>query len=74
MIKGPKLLPRQWKLLASAFSNISQAIILFSAAAFFVPEAVGLAKNFSRGLAFAYLVCGLSLLAIGVIIAKKGKQ
>ena len=37
-----KLSPSQWKLLASAFSNMSQAVMLFSAAASFVPEVVGL--------------------------------
>lgn len=48
MLEGPKLSPQQWKLLAGAFSNISQAIILFALASFFVPEAVGLPRDFSR--------------------------
>ena len=73
MIKGPKLTAAQWKLLASAFSNMSQAIILFSLAAFFVPEAVGLAKNFSRFVALMYFFGGLITLNMGVIMVKKGK-
>jgi len=40
LIKGPKLTAAQWKLLSSALSNIAQAIVLFSLAAFFVPEVV----------------------------------
>ena len=58
MIKGPKLSTEQWKLLASAFSNISQAIILFSLAAFFVPETVGLPKEFPRIVAFSFFISG----------------
>ncbi len=70
-IKGPKLTFPQWKLLASAFSNIAQAVILFSLAAFFVPEAVSLSSSFSQNLAVGFLFGGLLLLAIAVIISKK---
>lgn len=72
MIKGPKLTIAQWKLLASAFSNISQAIILFSLAALFVPETVGLSKDFSRLVAVLFLTSGLSTLGGAVIISRKG--
>ena len=72
-IKGPKLSPNQWKLLSSAFSNMSQAIILFSLAAFFVPETVGLPKDFSQFKAFGISVFGLYILLIAVIITKKGR-
>lgn len=68
-----KLSPTQWTVLSKAFSNISQAIILFSLAAFFVPEAVSLTINFSKIYAFLMLLCGLSLFIITVIISKKGK-
>ncbi len=71
-ILQPRLSKEQWKLLASAFSNMSQATILFSAAAFFVPEAVGLAKDFSRGIALAFFAFGLTILLVAVILAKKG--
>lgn len=73
MIKGPKLTIAQWKLLASAFSNMSQAVILFSMAAFFVPEAVSLPVNFSQVLAVGFLFGGLLMLAVGVIIIRKGR-
>lgn len=73
MINGPKLTPNQWKLLSSAFSNMSQAILLFLLAAFFVPEVVGLKTNFSKGLSILILIGGLSLLGLSVIIVKKGK-
>ena len=72
-IVGPKLSQNQWKLLSSAFSNISQAIILFSLAAFFVPETVGLSKDFSRLLAFGISIFGLFNLLVAVIIVKKGR-
>lgn len=73
MISKPKLSPTQWKLLSSAFSNIGQAIILFSLAAFFVPEVVGLKSDFSKGEAILILFSGLFLLTIAVIISKKGR-
>lgn len=73
MIKGLKLTATQWRLLSSAFSNIAQAIILFSLAAFFVPEVVGLTKDFSRLLALIYLLGGLLTLSFAVIIVQKGK-
>lgn len=73
MITGPKLTKSQWKLLASAFSNIAQAVILFSMAASLVPEAVGLTKDFSLFKALTFLIGGLFTLAVGVIIARKGK-
>lgn len=68
-----KLTNPQWKLLASAISNISQGIILFSLAAFFVPEAVGLPRDFSQIIARNFLYGGLSLLLSAVILSKKGK-
>lgn len=52
---------------------MSQAIILFSLAAFFVPEAVSLPKDFPRVLALGFLICGLIILMAAVIIIKKGK-
>ncbi|MBI3282551.1 hypothetical protein HYZ70_00560 [Candidatus Curtissbacteria bacterium] len=73
MIKDPKLTPEQWKLLASVATNLSQAIVLFSLAAFFIPEAMNLPGDFSNLISLAYLSCGLILLAIGVTIIKKGK-
>jgi len=73
MISGPKLTPKQWKLLSSAFSNISQAIILFGLAAIFVPEAISLAKDYSKISAFGFLTSGLFVLVNAVIIAEKGK-
>lgn len=73
MIKGPKLSPTQWKLLASATANISQAIILFGLAALFVPQALNLEGNFSKEFALLILICGLSLLIGAVIISKRGR-
>lgn len=73
LIRRPKLTPTQWKMISQAFSNISQAIVLFSAAAFFVPEAVGLNKDFSKITAFIFSVCGLILLTIAVIISRRGE-
>lgn len=72
-MKVLQLSSSQWKILVSAFSNISQAIILFALAALFVPETVGLAKNFSRFVALGYSICGLIMLGGAVILAKKGK-
>lgn len=73
MIKGPRLTSYQWKLLASAFSNMSQAVMLFSLAAFFVPETVGLAKDFSRLVSFLFFVSGLIILTGAVILSNRGK-
>ncbi|OGE31441.1 hypothetical protein A3C59_02260 [Candidatus Daviesbacteria bacterium RIFCSPHIGHO2_02_FULL_36_13] len=73
MLKGPKLTPKQWKLLSSAFSNISQAIILFGLAAIFVPEAISLTGNYSKISGFGFLAAGLFILVNAVIIAEKGK-
>lgn len=69
MIKGPLLTPEQWKLLASACSTMSQAIILFALTAFFVPEVVNLSKDFSRLVALGALTLGLIILYGAVIIA-----
>lgn len=73
-MKGLKLSPEQWKLLAGAFSNMGQAIVLFSLAALFVPEAIGLIKSFSRFIAGGYLLAGLTVLLLGVILTEKGKR
>lgn len=73
MLKGPKLSQEQWKLLSGAFSNIGQAIILFSLAAFFVPEAVGLEKEFSRLTSTLFFMFGLTIFVIALIMIKKGK-
>lgn len=72
MIAGPKLTPKQWKLLASAFSNMGQAIILFSLAVIFVPEAVGLSNEYPKLFGVCYLISGLLLLRMSVIIANNG--
>lgn len=69
-----KLLPRQWKLLATAFSNISQGIILFSLATLFVPEAVGLPKDFSPNKAFVFIISGFVVLAFSVILSRKERK
>ena len=71
MLKGPKLLPTQWKRLASASSNISQAIIVFSLAAIFVPEVVSLQKDFPKIVGFIYLFWGLLILIGSVILSSK---
>lgn len=73
MLKGPKLLPQQWKLLASVSSNIGQAIILFSLAAIFVPEAISLTKDYPKFFALSFFLAGLLILVGAVIITKKGK-
>lgn len=72
-MKALRLSPEQWKLLSGAFSNMGQAIILFSLAAFFVPETVGLSQDFSRDFSIGFLLSGLILLAAAVIIIKRGK-
>ncbi len=68
-----KLLPKQWSLYAKALSNISQAIILFSLAAIFVPETVSLLKDFSKLISFAYLIIGVIIFILSGIIMRKGK-
>lgn len=73
MFKAPKLTPNQWKLLSSAFSNIGQAIILFSLAAVFVPETINLSKEYSKLFGICYLIAGWIVLTIGVIILNRGK-
>lgn len=73
MLGRPKLEPRQWDLLASAFSNISQGIVLFSLATIFIPEAAGLSKDFSKIVGVLFLFGGFIVLTAGVIIRKKGK-
>ena len=73
MLKWLQLTIDQWGLLAQAFSNIAQAIILFSLAALFVPEVVNLNNYFSRSLAILYLFSGLLILTIAVIIKSRGK-
>lgn len=72
MIRGPKLTPSQWKILSTAFSNIAQAVILFSGAAFFVPEVVNLSRDFSKIIALGFFLGGFFFLCISVIIAKRG--
>lgn len=68
MIKQLKLTGPQWKLLAGAFSNISQAIILFSLAAFFVPVTVGLSKTFPHLAAVGFLINGLLILIFAAML------
>ncbi len=72
--KSIRLSPKQLKLLAGAFSNIAQAIILFSAAAFFVPETVNLSIKFSKILAISFFITGLLLLIAAVILSSKEKE
>lgn len=72
MIKGPSLRPKQWKVISSGLSNIAQAVIIFSLAALFVPEAVGLPREFSRLQSLVYLICGFIIFGIGVKISQKG--
>ncbi len=73
MIKFFRLSNDKWQVLSSALSHIGQAIILFSLAALFVPEAVSLSKDFSRVFALIYLIGGLLILCIAVIIRDRGK-
>ncbi len=73
MIKRFRLSSNKWQVISSAFSHIAQAIILFSLAALFVPEAAGLSRDFSRIYASLYLFGGLCCLAIAVIIRDRGK-
>lgn len=52
-----KLTHPQWKTLTTALSNIGQAVILFSLAAFFVPQAVNLPNDFSKGFSVLIGAC-----------------
>lgn len=72
-MRGLRLTRNQWQVLSTAIIHIAEAIILFSLAAFFVPEALNLSKDFSRITAFGFLISGLTILVAGVILAKKGK-
>lgn len=72
-LPAPRFSKSQWKIFASAVSNISQAIILFALAAFFVPETVGLGNDFSRIAAFFYFISGLLILLGAGILASKGE-
>ena len=67
-----KLTPTQWKTLTSALSNMGQAVILFSLAAFFVPESINLSENFSKSFSTLIFVNGFSVLIGAVIISRKG--
>lgn len=65
------LTPNQWKVLASASSNIGQGIILFALAAFFVPEAVGLPSSFPKDFSIKILLGGLILLISAIIMSRE---
>lgn len=69
-----RLIPRQWKLLTSVFSNIGQAVLLFAAAAFFVPDTVALKYNYPKANALVFVLVGLLLILVAVIISKKEQE
>ncbi len=71
MFKEIELSHTQWRRLAAALSNISQAVIIFALAAIFVPQAVGLDKDFSHLTGFIYLFWGLFILIAAIIISKR---
>ena len=73
-IEGPRFSPKQWSVLSSAISNLGQAIILFSLAAYFVPEAVQLKSEFPKVNALLMLFFGTIVLAGSVIITPKGEK
>lgn len=73
MKKLLSLTPAQWKTLASALSNIGQAVILFSFAAYFVPQSLNLPESFSKQFPVLAFLDGVLILAVAVIISKKGK-
>ena len=73
MINWFKLTPAQWKVLASALSNIGQGVILFSFAAIFVPEAVSLSNNFPKQFGIETLIGGLILLLCAIIMSREKK-
>ncbi|MBI2334780.1 hypothetical protein HYU96_03165 [Candidatus Daviesbacteria bacterium] len=73
MIRRLKLTPAKLKIFASASSNIGQAIILFSFAAFFFPEVVSLPINFPKEFAFLTFVGGLLLIIGAAIINPEDK-
>jgi len=68
-----QLSPKQWKLLSSVFSNVGQAILLFAAAAFFVPRTVGLQETYSKINSSVFIVIGLLFIVVAVIIVDKEK-
>lgn len=68
-----KLLPKQWKYISDIFSNVGQAVFIFSLAAFFTPEAINLGKDFPKMLASVFIVSGLIIIGIGAIILRRGK-
>lgn len=72
--KIPRLSKSQWKLLSSALSHMGQALMLFSAAAFFFPETVGLQNNFSKITALLSFLYGLLLLVLAVILTKEENE
>jgi len=74
MIKRPRLLPKQWRLYASGTSNVSQAIILFSLTAIFVPEAVSLSQDFPKLISVFYLLIGLMIFILSGIIMRRGNN
>lgn len=73
MIKWFKLTKDQWKILASALSNIGQGVILFSFAAIFVPEVVSLSNNFPKQSGIETLMGGLILLLCAIIMSREKK-
>ena len=73
-MRNLRLIPSQLILLSGAFSNMGQAIILFSLAAFFLPETIGLSVDFFRPAAVLFFVFGLIKLTTAAILVKKGKQ
>ena len=74
MVQLFKLTPTQWKTFSSGLSNISQGIILFSLAAFFVPKAVNLDEDFSKQFATLSFIGGLLLFIVSIIISGKGNH
>jgi len=71
MLDSFKFKTHQWNLLAGAFSNIAQGVILFSLGAYFIPKVVGLPDDFPVERSINFLLGGLILLAVGVTIVKK---
>ncbi len=70
LIFNLRLTPNQWRVLASALSNISQAVILFSFAAIFVPEAISLEKDFPKQLGIYALLSDLWLLLCAIMMSR----
>lgn len=71
MVKLFHLTPARWRILASISSHIGQAVTLFSLAALFVPETVGLTRDFSKIFASRTLIAGLLLLVAAVIMTRE---